>query len=285
MSLSVAGHSSSPVTDTERERLGPASSWRERLDTSDGAPTLTARIIGAVEVHAYDDLVPIVGSRRCCQLLTRILLNGGRTVSATRLGADLWPDLPPERARACVHTTVNRLRRFFRSRGIEALKSGPDAYGIADGVHTWIDLTAFRRLVAEAARHEVERQLGDAISAYERALALGRGDLLADEPSTDWIEAERRVFARELSGARSRLIELYLNAGRADPAALNALLGLRHDPTDERMSQLLIKSHLALGERRLALDEYWRLDRVLDRELGVAPTPETWALVRDIDRG
>jgi DNA-binding SARP family transcriptional activator len=246
---------------------------------------LTVRIIGPVEIRLGQQPVPLAQSRRCRHLLARLLVAEQRPVSTLRLAADLWPDLAPERARACVHTTVSRIRTLFRPLGLELIRTSADSYVLPDGPDTWVDLAAFRREVAYARHSQGVGRLTDAVTAYQRAIILAREDLLAHEPATDWIEAERRVFAREVADARTRLIELHLDADRPDAAALAALGALRDEPADEHLSQLLIKAYLLVGQRRLALDEYWRLNRVLERELGVAPAPATWALIRDLDAG
>jgi DNA-binding SARP family transcriptional activator len=246
---------------------------------------LTVHLIGAFEMRLGNRSVPLAQGRRCRHLLARLLVAEWRPVSTARLAADLWPELPADRARACVHTTVSRLRAMFRSLDVGLVRTTADSYGLTDGPDTWVDLVAFRRELAYARRAESDGRWLDAATAYQRALVLGRDELLAQEASAEWIEGERRVFSRELSEARGRLVELHLGAGRPDAAALAALVALKDEPTDEHMSRLLIRAYLLLGHRRLALDEYWRLDRALDQDLGAAPTPETWALVRELDGG
>jgi len=173
-----------------------------------GAGALTARLIGPLEVRFHDHVLPLGESRPCRHLLARLLIADGRPVPAARLACDLWPNLAPERARACIQMTINGARKVLRPLGIELVATSGTAWGLASALGATVDLTAFRREVAVARRADVDGRELDAADAYERAIVLAGDELLAGEPAVGWIGAERRVFAREVFAARARLAEL-----------------------------------------------------------------------------
>ena len=180
------------------------------------APTLAARLIGMVEVQLGGDAVSLAANTPCRHLLARMLLAAGRPVPTPRLACDLWPGLPLDRG-VCIQMTINGLRRVFRAQGVDPIVTAGDAYGIARRFDTWVDLCAFRQEVARARCADVDGRFTDAAAAYERAIALARDELLVQEPLATWIDAERRVFRREVLAVRARLTELH------DPAWAAAL--------------------------------------------------------------
>jgi len=66
-------------------------------------------------------------------------------------------------------------------------------------------------------------------------------------------------------------------------AAAEALLTL--DPLAEEVHRALMVIHHRDGRQALALRQYHRCRAILERELGVAPSPETEALRRDLSAG
>ena len=57
------------------------------------------------------------------------------------------------------------------------------AYRLGPGLRLWLDVDEFELEVAGGRRLEAAGDLAGAAAAYERALALYQGDLLADDPT------------------------------------------------------------------------------------------------------
>ena len=108
------------------------------------------------------------------------------------------------------------------------------------------------------------------------AVALYGGDLLDghDEP---WLRPERdRLRGRHLD-ALGELADLCEAAGDLAEAVTHAERLLRHDPLREEGYRRLMRLHAARGDAARALGVYHECSRLLESELGVAPSAATRA--------
>jgi DNA-binding SARP family transcriptional activator len=136
-------------------------------------------LLGAFE--ARDDAgqpVQIPGTR-LRTLLARLALDAGRLVTAQSLVDAIWGERPPAGAANALHSLVSRLRRALPPGDGTRVESLPAGYRLsAAGEAT--DVAEFERLAAEG---RACRDGGDPDTAARRfagALALWRGDPLAD---------------------------------------------------------------------------------------------------------
>src|SRR5438552_2996280 len=97
-----------------------------------------------------------------------------------------------------------------------------------------------------------------------RALDGYGGELLPQDPYADWA-APRREQLRQLHLELLRLDERWQDLADLDTG-------------DERAHLELMRRYIAAGDRHAALRQFERLDRVLPRELGVAPSSQAVAL-------
>ncbi|MGH9074328.1 MAG: BTAD domain-containing putative transcriptional regulator, partial [Acidimicrobiales bacterium] len=85
--------------------------------------------------------------------------------------------------------------------------------------------------------------------------------------------------AQALARARAELVELLLALHRPEEAVLPAQEAVAADPAEEAPHRLLIRVHLARGDRAAALVALRRCRDVLNAELGQGPSAETEDLV------
>ncbi len=187
-----------------------------------------------------------------------------------KIAALFWPELPDDRARAALRTTLFRLRDDCGADVV--LRRGAEEIAIDRGLLT-CDVAEF----------------DDAIAAgqLENAAALYRGPLLdgvhvegTAEELESWIETERaRLHAAALRALGASAIAA---AARGDHVAAIAAAerAVRLAPTDEQMARQLVSLLLAAGDRGGAIREYDDLARRLQRDLGVEPSAETVELLR-----
>jgi tetratricopeptide (TPR) repeat protein len=117
-----------------------------------------------------------------------------------------------------------------------------------------------------------------ALAAATAALALVRGDFLADEPDAPWAETYCAAADRVVARARVLTAEAALAAGRPADAASAAESALDHDPYDEAALRVLMRAHAAAGRPASALAAYARVRERLGEDLGVDPVEDTEAL-------
>jgi DNA-binding SARP family transcriptional activator len=128
-------------------------------------------------------------------------LEANRTVSAERLAEGLWGEEPPPSAPKMVQLYVSQLRRLIGGNGATIVTHGR-GYELqlpADAV----DVARFERLLDESRPRE--------------ALALWRGDALADVAEEPFAAAEIRRLDELRVRAHELAIEADLEAGRHTP--------------------------------------------------------------------
>ena len=116
-------------------------------------------------------------------------------------------------------------------------------------------------------------ETGRALAAYDEALALWRGDVLADLTDCDFVAPVRaRLDEQRLSALESR-IEAELDLGRHEAVVAELGTLIAEHPLRERFHAQLILALYRSGRQSDALAAYRELRAVLDEELGIEPSP------------
>ncbi|HEX4686283.1 MAG TPA: bacterial transcriptional activator domain-containing protein [Nocardioides sp.] len=120
----------------------------------------------------------------------------------------------------------------------------------------------------------------DGCDAERAEQLLGSGDLLPGWYD-DWVLFEReRLHHRRIRALESLALH-ELDHGHADLALAAARDAVELEPLRESARRLLIRSHVALGNRALAAGALAEYRRDLARDLGVEPSSEIMREVRD----
>jgi pimeloyl-ACP methyl ester carboxylesterase/DNA-binding SARP family transcriptional activator len=222
-----------------------------------------------------------LGGRRPKQVLEILLVHRGELVPKERIADLLWGEHLPVDPMRTLEAYVSVLRKRLRDAGIDAqgvLPREPYAYRVAlDNVD--LDLLAFDELVAMTA---TEDRQAARIQRRTDALALVRGELLADEPYAEWAGALRDMYAERVVQLELDLADDCLAEGMTRTAIEHAERVLERQPTRERAHRVLMAAHYVQGDRDLALLDYQRCRRVLEEELGVSPLAETEQVFRTV---
>jgi len=231
--------------------------------------TLHVALFGSPRIER--DGVEVRFDTRKAVALVALLALAGRDYSRDSLAAMLWPDLDRSRARAALRRTLSVTAAIGPALVLEADRVGLDADAIDCDVHR------FRALAA-----------ADDPLSWKHADELAHAPLLdgfslRDSASfDDWqlaaAEAVRGLHAHVLA----RLAEHHTGVGKELAALDAARRRIAIDPLSEPAHVALMLLEARSGDRSAALQTYRRLVRMLDRELGVPPLPETLALHDDI---
>ncbi|WP_285591255.1 AfsR/SARP family transcriptional regulator [Herbidospora sp. NBRC 101105] len=238
------------------------------------------RLLGPIEVIAESGPVPLGGTKPRT-LLAALLLENGHVVPTARLIDVIWPDDPPDTAKAAIQTYVKTLRQALARHGAaDVILTRAPGY-LAQVPEDALDAARCHDLVTRARAAASPQEAADLLDA---ALALWRGPALAG------LEATR------LAGEAVRLEELRLTATEERMAAglalghhgrlaseLAALVG-RH-PANERLRGQYMTALYRLGRQSDALATFREGRQVLVDELGIDPGPELAALYHAILRG
>ncbi|MDQ3962678.1 MAG: tetratricopeptide repeat protein [Actinomycetota bacterium] len=196
----------------------------------------------------------------------------------------LWPEHDITHARGTLRRTLSAIRSATGDS--EILDAERDRVTLrADRL--WVDVTEFRAAV-EKARVAADT---DAITELERAVALGRADVLAglklrDAPEFEhWQYRTEDVLRKELGSAFARLVELQHRDNKPGLAIEHARRWVELDPLHEPAHRWLMRLYAESGDRSAAIEQYRACVRVLSEELAVTPLDETTRLYESLTAG
>jgi DNA-binding SARP family transcriptional activator/class 3 adenylate cyclase len=218
------------------------------------------RILGPLEAWEGGSPVALGGAKQRA-LLAVLLLYANEVVSTERLIDLLWED-PPAKATKAVQVYASRLRKALGGR---VPLSRPSGY-LLEFSPEQLDLTRFRRL-----REEARRDPSGAPEKLEEALALWRGQALAEFAGEPFALVERGRLEEERLEALEERIEAELALGRhaALVGELEALVATH--PLRERPRRQLMLALYRCGRQAEALAAYREARRLLVEELGIEP--------------
>ena len=211
---------------------------------------------------------------RCLALL---LLEPGRVVSVDRLIDQLWHGEPPAAATSTLQAYVSNLRRVLepnRTAGAPAtvLVTRPPGY-VLDIAPEQVDAARFERNVTAAIEARERGRLDDAGVYLADALALWRGQPLADVAYESWAQSEcERLKELHLVALETQLT-IDLERGRHTSVAVEAERLAKEYPVRERFRELLMLALYRSGRQADALRAYQDARDVLVEELGHRARP------------
>jgi DNA-binding SARP family transcriptional activator len=170
---------------------------------------LEFRVLGPVEAAVDDRPLPL-GAKKQRAVLAMLALEANRPVSSDRLAEGLWGESPPRSAPKMVQLYVSQLRKALSGHDAEIVTRG-GGYQLSCPDDA-VDLARAERLVAAAANG------GGADGEARAALALWRGQALADVADEPFAAAEIRRCEELWLQARELAIDADLAAGRLDEA-------------------------------------------------------------------
>jgi peptide/nickel transport system substrate-binding protein len=215
---------------------------------------LDLRLLGPVEVRLGDRSIEL-GPRKQRALLAMLALEVGRTVSADRLVEGLWGDEPPPSAHKMVQLYVSHLRPLLEGSGarIATRHGGYELQLSGDAV----DVVRFQRLLEDSRARE--------------ALALWRGDALADVAGEPFVAPAIRRLEELRLQATERAIEEDLAAGRHAEVISELEALVAEQPFRERLHAQRMLALYRSGRQSEALAAYSDARAELVEQVGVEP--------------
>ncbi len=236
-------------------------------------PVLHIQLLGGFHLRSEGTTIPTLDHPRLQALLAYLVLHRDRPHARQHLAFLLWPDSTESQARTNLRTLLHRLRQAFPDAN-QWLHVDAQTVQWRPSAACTLDVADFAHALAHADQAE---QAGDAVTlraALTQAVDLYRGDLLPGWYD-DWVLLERERLRQAVLVTLERLT-LLLEQDRAYATAIEyAQRLLRHDPLHEAAYQHLMRLHALSGDRASALRVYQTCATVLERELGVEPSPAT----------
>jgi len=224
-------------------------------------------------------VTPALRGRQGRVLLAYLVINRSRAVSREELVSAIWPKSAPVNPQAALRTQLSHLRNAL---GPQAL-AGRDAVELRLPENAWIDVEA-----AERAIHVADSALeaGDWKDAWIQAhIALniaGRPFLAGFQ--APWVDEVRRELEELELRSREVISRAGVGLGGSELAGAerSARTLIRAAPFRESGYLNLMQALVASGNTAEALRTYDQLRKLLNEELGTAPSAEIQALHRKL---
>lgn len=221
------------------------------------------RVLGALQLNIGGRAIELSATSR--RVLSYLAL-AGRPSSRSELAGSLWPEIAEERSLARLRTSLWRLERV----GLRLTRL--DGNRLALGADVLVDLCELRGVALA-----MLRGAGDLPDRAVDDLSAAPPVLL--ESDDDWVLLERERFRLLRMHALETAAERLCSAGRYGLAIDLAVQLISDDPLRETAHRLLIRCHLAAGNRNEALRQFERYRRLLAEDLDLDPPDDIKRLV------
>jgi DNA-binding SARP family transcriptional activator len=207
-----------------------------------------------------------------------------RAVTQSELAEALWPESLPASWALALSAIISRLRSRLATLGLVRSHIIGNAFGcyqFSAPPDTWVDIEAALAGV-DAAEGAVAA--GNPQAAYGSSLiatTILRRPFLAGDDGP-WTEGRRAALAAALLRALDCRVEALAANGEVELALTHAREAVRMEPYRESGYRRLMRMQAGNGDRGEAIRSYLECRRLLESELGVAPSQETEALYREI---
>ncbi|MFL5806163.1 MAG: AfsR/SARP family transcriptional regulator [Roseiflexaceae bacterium] len=236
-------------------------------------PPLHIQLLGGFRLVSDARPITAVDLPRLQALLAYLVLHRHVPQSRQYLAFLLWPDTTDAQARSNLRTLLHRLRQALPEADVRLHTDSQTVFWCPDAPYI-LDVADFEHALAQADQAERAGDQAALRAALAAAVEVYRGDLLPGWYD-DWVLRERDRLRLAYLAALGRLI-LLLEQECEYAAAIGAAQRLlQHDPLHEVTYQHLMRLHACSGDRASAVRVYRTCVTVLDRELGVEPSPAT----------
>jgi DNA-binding SARP family transcriptional activator len=199
----------------------------------------------------------------------------------------LWPNEDPDIANNRLRVAMHHLRHVStanpNAEGHDELVTYKDGcYRFNPNVPVWTDVEAFESAWKAGSRAEKHGDVDRAISCFEEAEGLYRGEYFEEDRFEDWLLVKREALKETYLRVLGKLSCHSYQRGAFDTAADGWKKILEKDPWREDVYRNLMICHARRGQRGLALHWFDLCTQVLANELHLQPEPETAGLANRI---
>lgn len=228
-------------------------------------------LLGTPQVSSNRQAVRGFKSRKALALLCYLAARA-QPLPRSHLADLFWGDKPEAQGRANLSRVLNNLTTLFPN----SILANRDTLSLAPGAFS-LDILDFQ---ARQAQGTADALLG-AVALYHDEFMSGL--YLNDCPEFElWLVEERERWQQRMVSVLECLAGHYARRAQPEKALPFAARLLDLQPWHEEAHRELMRLLWQTGQRSAALQQYETARRVLEQELGVEPSPETWALYYQI---
>jgi DNA-binding SARP family transcriptional activator len=242
---------------------------------------LVIRMLGPVEV-CRDPAEPLKDAWRLIKslhILCYIASRRNHRAPKEQIIETFWGDADPDTIAKNFHPTISHMRKALNSGQVvkkDFVLYREGAYLLNSQYQYRMDVEEFERLLNDAREARRNDDEEGAAQLLTEAIKLYRGDFL-EELYYNWVEELQSYYRDLYFEALKDLIAHHSARGSHEQVVRFGQMLLQRDPYQEDVQCAVMESHVAMGNRAAAIDQFDGLRRMLRRELGVDPLPATIA--------
>jgi len=230
------------------------------------ARDVRVRCFGGFAVHGREDGVQVhFPTAKTEELFAYFLVHRNRLVPKWNICESLWPDHEPDKASQNLHTTIFRMKKTLREHGIRMQLESVRGYYRFE-LHEPCDYIQFAVLADPeiAAETDADDRLVAALGLYGGPLFEGK--------DYRWCSAEKELMEAAYAALAKRLASRWMKEGNGDRALDLLRQAAMHVPCDEQIHELVLRIHFGRKDRASFFSHYRKMEDLLLRELGIAPS-------------
>lgn len=261
---------------------GSKSSSINELIPKQTAIPMTVQMLGKFDITLQETPLNL-HTTRGLSVLKYLLFHHKQTAPREVLMDIFWQNADPDAARNNLNVAMHNLRQAFRAvTDLAVIRFEDGAYSLTPDLEIWLDVEEFERCIKTGQYLETRKQMTAAVSEYEIAVNLYRGDFLADTPYESWTVLDRERLRISYLDTLDHLSQIYFSQDRYAMCVTLCQIILNRDPCREDAHCRLMQCYSRMGQGSLALRQYQVCVKALRSELEVDPAPETMRLYERI---
>jgi DNA-binding SARP family transcriptional activator len=245
-----------------------------------------AFFFGNFRFRLKDQVIDNWPSKKGKSLFAYILFHHERRIYRDILMDTFWPKTNPDSARNSLNVALHSIRRVLQaaSPASEFIIFKDECYYLNPQVEIWSDVDDFRKIWRNAQNIELNKGLSSAVSEYERAAQIYRGEFLEDEIYDSWSALDRENLKEIYLVILDKISEFYVLSKKHSEAIGLCEKILEKDNCREDIYRRLMLSYYRIGQRDKAIKQFQKCVEVLKEELEVKPSSETTNLFEQLKR-
>ncbi|MFI3313809.1 MAG: BTAD domain-containing putative transcriptional regulator [Eubacteriales bacterium] len=250
------------------------------------APKLNIRMLGEFSLSYGDKVILDQHSRsgKVWSLLEYLVTFREKEVSQTEIIELLWSDddeiSDPSNT---LKTLLHRVRALLGQLDKDVL---PKTITYRRGAYRWvptvpctIDVEEFDHLCQFAATSQDNQE---ALPILLQAIELYKGDFLPGASMESWVIPINAYYRNQYMKIVYRVLQILNTQGQFDKMLPICQKAVTVDPYDEGLHTILIKTLLATGSQRAALQHYKYVTDLFFTQFGVSPSDDLTALYKEV---
>ena len=246
--------------------------------------TINGFLLGPFQIALNGILVKTWPSKKGRSMLAYLLYNHRRPCLRDVLMEKFWPEVAPDSARNSLNVAMYGLRRLLKriDNSQDYILFKNESYCMNPELEINLDHENFLDFWRRAQQLERTQSLERAVSEYEHAVEVYKGEFLEDDLYDDWSTTPRAKMREAYLYALDRLSLYYLNAAHYDNVIRLCKGIIEKDNCREDIHRRLMKSYYYLGHREKAIKQFYSCESLLKIELDVTPSTHTLDLLSKI---